>query len=433
VYLTHDEYKGKTPIRRGALRIDAKPSDFANPLTKGVIAVSSSGSRSRGTITYQSLEYQRYREVQDQIFLDELGISGRKHIRLSSILPSMGSLRRQIMLPRRGNPVDKWFALGGRFRDSGHYQTFTRLYIMEAKLLGVKATLPTFLPQNDFSPVAKWIARRRAEGSECLFSTGVSNGVRVAAAAMEQGLDIRGTIFRVRGEPLTEPKRAVMESAGVRPYPGYTISELGRIGCSCLEMTKGNCVHVYRDSVAVIGHRRRAPLSDVDVDSLMFTTLLPFTPTVIVNVEMDDSGTLAPARCQCSLTELGLTQQLSNIYSFGKLTGQGMTLIGTDLLSILEQKLPARFGGGPTDYQLVECEGRLQTEIELRVNPRLGLESADKVKSYFLSELKMVYGGSLSRRNWVQTNGVRVEFAEPYRTGQSHKVHPLHLLRGDQA
>jgi len=171
-----------------------------------------------------------------------------------------------------------------------------------------------------------------------------------------------------------------------------------------------------------------APLTEVEVDSLLFTSLLPTAATVLINVEMDDAGTLGDARCDCSLSALGLTRQISNIFSYGKLTGQGMTLIGGDLLNILENILPGRFGGSPTDYQIVEREGEQQTEIELRVHPSATEASEDSVKEFFLSELTNVYGGSLSRRNWVQTNGLRVVFAEPYRTRNEGKTHPLHLL-----
>jgi len=103
-------------------------------------------------------------------------------------------------------------------------------------------------------------------------------------------------------------------------------------------------------------------------------------------------------------------------------------LIGTDVLRILETVLPGRFGGGPTDYQLVECEGPYQTEVELRVHPRVGARSTAEVRDFFLAELKKVYGGSLSRRNWLQTNGVRAVVGEPHRSGQRGKVHALHLL-----
>jgi hypothetical protein len=155
---------------------------------------------------------------------------------------------------------------------------------------------------------------------------------------------------------------------------------------------------------------------------------VPFAPNVLVNVEMDDSGVLGPAQCDCPLKALGLTQQISDIFSYGKLTGQGMTLLGADLLQILEIGLPRRFGGTPTDYQLVEQEGANQTEVELRVNPRVGAVSEEKVKSFFLAEMRKLYGGTLSSRNWTQTNGFRVVLAEPYVARNTDKVHPLHLL-----
>ena len=411
VYLEHDEFKGKRPIERAGKQLAVDPTDFANPLVKGMLETSSSGSRSSGTVTRRSLEYQFYREAQERVFLDELGISKHTVVRLSSILPSSGGVRRALNLPRRGNHIDKWFALGGSMKDSGHYRLMTQYLVLQARLLGVKATFPTFLPQNDFKPVAEWVAHRRAQGHDCMLSVGVSNGVRVAAIASERGLDISGTLFRVHGEALTDAKRAAIQKTGAVPYPGYTISELGKIGGSCSHLKDGNCVHICLDSVAVISRRRMAPLTEVEVDSLLFTSLQPCAATVLINVEMDDAGTLGTATCECSLSALGLTRQIRNIFSYGKLTGQGMTLIGGDLLNILENVLPGRFGGTPTDYQLVEREGERQTEIELRVHPSVTTDSEESIKRFFLSELTKIYGGSLSRRNWVQTNGVRVVFA----------------------
>jgi hypothetical protein len=426
VYLAHDEFKGKKPVDRSGKQIVVDPTDFANPLVKGVMETSSSGSRSSGTITRRSLEFQIYREAQGRVFFDEFPIWKKTHVRVSPILPSTGGLRQGVLMPRRGQSIDKWFALGGVLRDSAHYRFVTNFLMLESRLLGVKVTFPTFLPQNDFAPVARWLARRRSEGAECALSAGVSNAVRVAAAATEEGLDISGVVVRVYGEALTDAKRAVIEAAGAKPYPCYTISELGQIGGSCMQMTEGNSVHICRDSVALISRRRHAPLTDVEVDSLMFTSLLPCAATVLVNVEMDDAGVIGPAKCDCSLRALGYTEQVSDIFSYGKLTGQGMTLVGQDVLNILEERLPTRFGGTPTDYQLVEQEGAHQTEIELRVHPRVAAGSEEEVRRYFLTELKQVLGGSVASRIWSQTNGVRVVFGEPYHSGA--KVHALHLL-----
>ncbi len=427
VYLTHDEFKGKRPVERSGKTMSVDPSDFANPLVRGMLETSSSGSRSRGTVTRRSLEYQFYREAQECVFVNEFDISKRALVRLSSILPATGGLRRGLLYPRRGYPVDKWFALAGSFRHSWHYRVVTGFLILEARLLGIKVEFPTYLPHNDFSQVARHLARRKSEGADCMFSASVSSAVRVAAAAAEEDLDISGILFGVHGEALTDPKRAVIEATGARPYPGYTISELGKIGGPCRQMDKGNCVHVCRDSVALISYRRLAPLTEVEIDSLMFTSLLPFAATILVNVEMDDSGVLGPATCDCSLSAMGFNQQVSNIFSYGKLTGQGMTLLGGDVLNILERALPERFGGTPTDYQLVEREGEQQTEIELRVNPRLGALSEEEVKSYFLSQVAGFTGGAISRWTWLQTEGVQVALAEPYMSG-NRKVQPLHLL-----
>ncbi|HSW50579.1 MAG TPA: hypothetical protein VLH09_10410, partial [Bryobacteraceae bacterium] len=48
VYLSHDEFKGRRPIERAGLRLEAVPGDFINPAGRGTLEVTSSGSRSQG-------------------------------------------------------------------------------------------------------------------------------------------------------------------------------------------------------------------------------------------------------------------------------------------------------------------------------------------------------------------------------------------------
>ena len=165
----------------------------------------------------------------------------------------------------------------------------------------------------------------------------------------------------------------------------------------------------------------------MEVDSLLFTTLLPFAPYVLVNAEMDDSGVIEPAHCDCLFSRFGFTQQVRDICSFGKLTGQGMTLVGSDLVRILEEVLPSRLGGAPGDYQLVEHEGAAQTQLTLRVSPRVRGISAEKVRECFLSEMRGYYGGALAARTWSHAEGVDVVIAEPLST-MTGKVLALHLL-----
>jgi hypothetical protein len=427
VYLSHDEFKGKTPIERDGRQLGVAPADLANPLVRGGLETTSSGSRSLGTITRPSVEFQVYREAQDAVVLEQFRVAGRAICAVLPVLPSTVGLNRSLSFVRRGTPIDQWFALGGPLRDTGHYRLLTHLLLLEARALGVRARHPSYLPHNDFSPAASWIAQRRSEGDEVLLMAPVSFGVRVASAAAEAGKDIRGTLFLCGAEPLTDAKREAIERTGAEVFPRYGISEMGWVGCSCPQMHGTNSVHVMRDSVAVISRRRRAPLSDIEVDSLLFTTLLPWSAYIMINVEMEDSGVLEPAGCGCALASMGFNQQLSNIYSYGKLTGHGVTLLGRDMLTILEKILPERFGGAPTDYQLVERDGPGQTITELRVSPRVVKASEDEVREVFMTELKRLWGGSLTHRQWSHADAVRVVFGEPIVSGD-RKINPLVLL-----
>lgn len=427
VHLTHGEFKGKTPIVRSGRHILARTSDFRNPLVAGLMESRTSGSRSNGTRTPMSTEYRLYREARYVLRDREFGLNGRAHIQVKPILPSTTGLGPCLRAHRRSHRVERWFAVGGTLRDASYYRWLTQSLVAFGNLLGAKAPHPTYLPANDFAPVAEWIARRRAEGAACFVESYTSPAVRVAAAALERGLDIRETMFVVAGEALTDAKRAVIERAGAEVYVCYPITEVGTVGYACRQMKTGNCVHLLRDGLAVISHRRRVPLSEVEVNVLLFTNLLPFAGNILINAEMGDSGILEPARCDCLFWRLGFTQQVRDISSFGKLTGQGMTLVGTDVVRILEEVLPGRLGGAPGDYQLVEHEGAIQTQLTLRVSPRAGVSSPEKVKECFLKEIRQFYGGTLAARTWSHAQGVDVVIAEPFTT-TTGKVLPLHLL-----
>jgi hypothetical protein len=264
VYLTHDEFKGKTPVQRGGQSLQSEPSAYANPTIDPVFEGSSSGSRGRPVRTRSSLENQAYREAQERVLLQDYESESRCQVMLAHILPARDGLRRVVDYGRRGKRWDKWFAIAGSLQTSGHYRLVTHALLWELRLLGLPTTFPEYIPHNDFSPVARWIAERKREGKFSFVSAGVSRGVRVAAAAMELGLDIAGTLFCVGGEAFTDAKRAVMESAGCEAHARYTISEVGRVGTGCRGMT-GNCVHVCLDAVAVISRRRPAPLTGMEV------------------------------------------------------------------------------------------------------------------------------------------------------------------------
>ena len=428
VYLAHDEFKGKTTIVRSGRHISSGPRSFANPLVSGWLEGSSGGSRSAGTKTCMGSSQLIYLTGYAALNVREFGLDRRTYVIVRPTLPSIAGLLFCLLHTRLGCKVHPWFAFGGRVADSLHYRLLTNYIGAVARWHGTPFPFPLHLPANDFFAVAAWIAERRRRGVFCTLQGVAGTGVRVASAALEKGWDISGTLFLSGGEALTDAKRRVIESAGVEVFPAYWTSEIGQIGHSCRQMNTGNCVHLFRDSVAVVTHRRRAQFSEEEVDSLLFTTLLPHAPYIFINVEMEDSGVVENAQCDCVYSAIGFTQRIRDIVSFGKLTGNGMTLVGTDIVRIIEQSLPTRFGGSPADYQLVEREGQTQTELVLRVSPRVGQPVTQNIRKHFLRELRKYHGGALASRVWEHTDTLQVVIAEPLMT-KAGKVLPLHLLR----
>ena len=423
VSLSQDEFKGTTPIVRQGREIPASPESFRNPLAHGTMQHVTSGSRGRATQSFRSSKFLLHQEAMHELVVREFGLEDRAQVVLRSTLPSALGLQTCAISARKGHRVEGWYSSG----QSGWYAPATAGLVLLARASGCRIPFPAVLPDNDFSSAAERVARLCAEGVPCLVSGPASPSVRLAAAALERGLDIQGTLFLVSGETLTDAKRAVIERAGGEPFARYGISEMGFIGHGCRHMTTGDCVHFYGNALAAITHRITAPLSDVEVDSLLYTTLLPTAPLFLMNLEVNDSGVLERANCDCEFSRMGFHWRIRDIFSFGKMTGHGMTLIGTELIRVLEQVLPARLGGSPGDYQLIEREGAAQTNVELRVSPRVRGSSAEKIRACFLEEIRLVYGGSLAGRVWRHAEALEVVLAEPVIT-RSGKVNPLHLL-----
>ncbi len=107
--------------------------------------------------------------------------------------------------------------------------------------------------------------------------------------------------------------------------------------------------------------------------------------------------------------------------------------MGSELVTLLEVVLPGRFGGIPTDYQLVEEEeGGLQ-KVSLLVSPRVGTLDEEAVVSTVLRSLGACPPGAkrTMAELWREGQTLRVVRREPYATG-SAKILPLHILKGEE-
>ena len=143
---------------------------------------------------------------------------------------------------------------------------------------------------------------------------------------------------------------------------------------------------------------------------------------------MGDQAELDQRPCGCPMADLGWTTHLSGIRSYEKLTAGGMTFLDTDIIRVLEDVLPARFGGGPTHYQLVEEEddgGRAR--LRLLVDPAAGALDPAQVADAFLSAIG---GGTGVERvmelEWRQARILEVRRERP-RSAPSGKISHLHV------
>jgi hypothetical protein len=121
---------------------------------------------------------------------------------------------------------------------------------------------------------------------------------------------------------------------------------------------------------------------------------------------------------------------LRNIRSFEKLTAGGMTFMDTDVIPLLEQVLPARFGGSPIDYQLLEQEkDEGEAQVRLIVHPAIGPLDEQRVVATFLEGLgRGSWASRIMAQHWKQAGIVHVERRPPL-IAPSGKV--LHLVRGE--
>jgi len=93
----------------------------------------------------------------------------------------------------------------------------------------------------------------------------------------------------------------------------------------------------------------------------------------------------------------------------------------------VEEVLPARFGGHPTDYQFVEEEEGGLPKVNIIVSPRVGGFSEEAVVATVFQALSAVPGGDIMSEQWRQAETLRVVNREPYVTA-SAKILPLHIL-----
>jgi hypothetical protein len=427
VYLTVEEFKGRRAVRRGTVTFELEPGRLRRGRSGG-IAARTSGSR--GCRTTVPIDMATIEAWAVDACLDYEARSGLDWVHARWTVPGGDSVAFLLLFAAFGAPPTRWFspldpAAGGLHP---RYRWSARCLPWAARLAGARLPRPEPAPLDDPAPVAAWLAAVRRQGRTPHLVTYVSSAVRVCEAALARNLDIEGARFSVTGEPVTAARLAAVRRVGAEAAPYYGSVDAGLIGAGCLAPGAPDEVHVHDDLVTLVQPACPDAATGLRPEHLLVSSFRPESPLLLLNVSLGDEGILEPRRCGCPLQAVGWTRHLHTVRSFEKLTAGGMTLLDCDVVRVLEEELPRRFGGGPTDYQLVEEEAPGgEPRLRLLIDPRIGAVTPAAVVDTFLGAIARGDGAErVMSLHWRQGGYLRVQRRRPLTT-DSGKI--LHLHR----
>jgi hypothetical protein len=431
VHLTFEEFKGRMPIVRNGREIPISADAFANPSHQRYFAVGSGGSTGPSRRARMDLTAIRGRMPHRVAFRAIHGILDAPVARWQNIPPGNGLTQALMAIPA-GERLGAWFtsSIGGADGTSSRFRWATYAAVAFARLTGSPVRWPTHLPFDQAERLARWAHTQVRLHGQCVVRGPVSRMVRVAVAAERAGLDLTGVMMTGGGEPPTPAKVATITRCGATFWANYSFSEVGSVGSACLASDDPNDQHFFQDHLALIQAPRTVPGFAKEVGAFCYTTLLPTAAKVLINVESDDYGVIESRSCGCPWEALGFPLHLRGIRSFKKLTGEGITLVGSDVERVLDEVLPQRFGGSPIDYQLQEIEdGSGFTQVVLRIAPHLPNIDEAAVIAVMLEALRQIDAGGASASNaWRQAGTLTVRREAPVTTARG-KIMPLVLTR----
>ena len=433
VYLTVDEMKGRRPVVRGSLTLDVSPESLRNPFATPHFVHYRSGSsdglprRAPAPVDFAHL---RDRLVNHCLTLHARGGIGWQH----AYWDVPGSMVMTYLLENRAfdRAAVRWFTQVDLAATGLHprYRWSARLMRAECALFGVRLPRPQYAPLDEPTPILAWLDRTLRDRQTPHLKTYASSAVLLSQAAEAAGLDLTGVQFTVSGEPVTPARLAAIRRSGATAVQRAGSSDLGPLGYGCLTSATAGDLHHFRDMHAVIQPGVDDCPAGLRPRTLLFTALRAVSRSVFLNVSIGDQAEVVDTDCGCPLFGLGWRTRLRGLRSDEKLTTGGMSFLDVDAVQALEEALPSRFGGGPTDYQLVESEGEDgEPSVRLLVHPRLGALDEAAVADVFLD---VIGAGSGVERvmalQWRQGRSLTVERRAPFVTAVG-KIQHLHRER----
>jgi hypothetical protein len=427
VYLTNAEFKSRAAVVRGSLSFTVDPLSLLNPASVVHGLSESSGSRGARTPVPIDLAFVEDHAINTHLALEAYG--GGEWVHAHWGVPGGTAVTNPLEFAKGGNPPDRWFTPVLPASPGFHhrYRWGSRAMWLGSRLAGVPMPSATLAELDDLEPVVNWMRKTLDRRRVPHLWTFASTAVLVCETAKTMGIDIAGARFTAGGEPSTRARREAVESMGAIILPRMGATETDILAYACLRPQAPDDMHFFDDRHALV-QPGAGDLHGLPPQALLLTSLLSTAPIMLFNVCMGDQAEVVRRDCGCPMNELGWHVHLARVRSFEKLTAGGLTFLDIDVIRILEEVLPGRFGGSPVDYQVVErydAPGS-QSQIQLLLSPDLGVLNHDEVLTVFL---EAVGGGSEGERfmelQWRFGNVVEVVRRQPYRT-DSGKILHLH-------
>lgn len=425
VYLTVDEFKGRRPVVRGSVSIETGADMFRNRLVVPHLLASTSGSRGTPSRVMLNISSIRDRAVNMCLALDARA-GATPGVRWRTAIWNPRGTAPMLWYAGCGEPPARWFlqTVPQTLGFASPFRWSIRAVALGGRLAGVRLPTPQHVAVDAPAPIIEWMRHTLRAGEVPHLWGAPSAMVRLCQTAEESGIDLAGARFTITGEPITDARLAAIRRVHGDAVPDYgSVDSGGSISSGCLSAAAPDDVHVFNDLVAVI-QADRAPFPD---GALLVSSLRSTSPFILLNVSMGDRATMTSRRCGCALEALGWETHLHSIRSFEKLNAGGMTFEDSNVIQVLEEVLPRRFGGGPSDYQLVEEDGHdSHPRLLLLVRPSVGPLDPATVSDVFLDAL----GGTteatrIMADHWRQAGFLHVERRAPHAT-RSGKI--LHLV-----
>jgi hypothetical protein len=425
VYLTGDELKGRQPTVRGSARLTVNPARLRNRALTSHLSGQSTGTGGARTPVRIDLAHVWDQVIDLRLFIEARGDAGSVHAVWG--VPGGWTMSLLLRLSGCGLIPARWFSQVDPAARGLHprYRWSARMLRWGSLLVGVPLPAALHVPIEAPLPIVRWMAEVIRAGGIPHVWTYASSATRLCRAAAEAGIDIRGARFSVSGEPATPARLTAVRETGAEIVPRYGASDCGQIGFGCLAPEIPDEVHWLSDLHALIQPPDDGPVPGLPDRLLFMTSLRPTARNILLNASLGDQGTITDRVCGCPLERMGWGVHVHTIRSDEKVTAAGMNFSDAELIRVLDEVLPARFGGTATHYQLVEEETHDgQPRLRLLVHPAVGSFDPEGVAEAFLAAIS---GGSGVERvmglAWRGAGVLRVERRAPVSTGTGKILH----------